>query len=118
MNDLLSFPRPCLLEDILSENVVDEVSHHYIHVGLAGGCESTFFKILLPQLEIELLQRQLLFGIKSIELVLEEFCHYSEATTVEEEVELLVVFLLLRLGSRDLGLLLLYCGFRGILGSL
>jgi hypothetical protein len=41
----------------------------------------------------------LLFGVKPIELVLEELRHYSEATSVEEEVELLVVFLLLRLGS-------------------
>ena len=99
MNNLLSLPRPCLLEDILSQNVVDEVSHHHIHVCFASGCESTLFKILLPELEIELLKRQLLFRVKPIELVLEELCHYSEATTVEEEVELLVVFLLLRLGS-------------------
>lgn len=99
MNNLLSLPRPCLLEDILSQNVVDEVSHHHIHVGFASGGESTLFKILLPELEIELLKRKLLFRVKPIELVLEELCHYSEATTVEEEVELLVVFLLLRLGS-------------------
>ena len=99
MNDLLSLPRPCLLEDILSQNVVDEIFHHHIHVRFTGGGESTFLKILLPELEIELLKRQLLFRVKPIELVLEELCHYSETTTVEEEVELLVVFLLLRLGS-------------------
>ena len=48
MNDLLSLLSSCLLKDVLSENIVDEVFHHHIHVRFAGGGEASFFKILLP----------------------------------------------------------------------
>jgi hypothetical protein len=52
MNDLLLLERSSLSEDVLTQNVVDELLHHHIHVGFTGSGKATFFEVLLPLLEV------------------------------------------------------------------
>jgi len=58
-------------------------------------------------LDIKLLESHLLFSVEAIEFVLEELRHYSEAGSIEKEVELLVVFLSLGICGRNFGKFLL-----------
>jgi hypothetical protein len=93
------------MEYILPKNVCDEVLHHYVHVLLGSRCESARFHMQLPFLEVGLLKSLLSVSIELIELVLEELGHDSEARSIEEEIKLLVILLLVCLRQLNFGLL-------------
>ena len=59
----------------------------------------------LPFLEVGLLEGLLSIGIELVELIFKELSHNSEARSVEEEVELFIVLLLIGFSQLNLGLL-------------
>lgn len=114
MNDLLSLhisEFTILTKDFWAERKVDEVPHHDIHLFHRGSCKTSRLEILLPKLEILLLQIIQSISVEFVELILEELGEDSEAGSVEEEVELLVVLLVFGVGNIDLGLLGVLLGF-------
>lgn len=105
MDDLLSLvlvQTTALLEHLLAQDVVDEVSHHYVHVGFAGCGEATVLHGLLPSHEVALLKSEELVSVELVELIFEELGHDSEARSIEEEVELLVILFSSGVGGTDL----------------
>ena len=61
--------------------------------------------MLLPELEVGLLEVSLSLNVELIEFVFEKFSHYSKARSIEKEVKLLVIFLRFCVGNIDFGLL-------------
>ena len=115
VDDLLSLvlvQTTALFEHFLAQDVVDEVSHHDVHVGLAGCGKATVLHGLLPGNEVALLKSEELVSVELVELIFEELGHDSEARSIEEEVELLVIFFSSGVGGTDLG------HFAGLFGHL
>ena len=61
--------------------------------------------MLLPLMEVGLLQDLLPVRVELVEFVLEELSHNSETGPIEEEIELLIVLLLFGLSKFDLSFL-------------
>lgn len=80
----------------MSENIFNEVEHHNVHFNLWDRSQSTFFLLFLPHPQIRFFKSSLFLIIKLIEFVFVEFCHDSEAASVEEEIKLFVVLFRLR----------------------
>mmetsp|Transcript_16301 Transcript_16301/g.27554 ORF Transcript_16301/g.27554 Transcript_16301/m.27554 type:complete len:224 (+) Transcript_16301:768-1439(+) len=89
-------------EDVGSEEVVEELLDHFVDLKLGGGGEAPVLLDLLPELEVGLLEGGHLALVELVELLLVELGHDPEAGAVEEEVELLVVLLRLRVRDVDL----------------
>ena len=107
INDLLLFNIRhfvvCSIENLISKDVLNKLSHHDVHIDFGCSSEASLFHLLLPEMEISLLQFSLSVCIELIELIFEELGHYSEARSIEKEIELLIVFLSLGVGNVDLG---------------
>ena len=67
------------LQDFCAKDVVDEVLHHDVHITFGCGSESTRFDMLLPLMEVGLLQDLLPVCVELVELVFEKLSHNSEA---------------------------------------
>lgn len=82
-------------QEVAAKDVVDEALNDGIHFILGDGLDSSVLHVLLPNdwlLRFHLGETSLM---ERVELVLVEFSHRSEAGSLEEEVEVLIVFRLL-----------------------
>ena len=103
------------IKDTISKHVVDELFHHYIHVGFGSRGKSTALDMLLPLLKIFMFLNFLFLLVESIKLLLVEQCHSPETWPDEEEIELSVILLILRFSKLNLGCFLLLVYFQWIL---
>ena len=82
-------------QEVAAKDVVDEALNDGIHFIFGDGLDSSVLHVLLPNdwlVRFHLGETSLM---ERVELVLVEFSHRSEARSLEEEVEVLIVFRLL-----------------------
>jgi hypothetical protein len=88
--------------EVDTERILEKFSDELIHLGPGKTHETAGFRQGLVAFQVGDLELGYALGVKCVEAVLVEFCHDTEARPLEKEVEVLVVFALLRLVDNSL----------------